>query len=293
MAVAVDLLHGGHRVSVDMEDWFSEDLLPEAKTQRPVRLIRSLEKELLSQSVYSSCPSVAMSDALAQKYECHAPAVIYNAFPWTERQSIDGAFKDRALSCLPTIHWFSQTIGEGRGLEDLFAALAYLKTNVEIHLRGAPAAGFDHWLSRHAPGSWRTRIHIHDQVPNDELLSRIAEHDIGFAGEMKFCRSRDLTITNKILQYLLAGLAVVASDTAGQREVAEKAPGAVLLYKSGDPSALAASIDTLLASAEVLRRAKAAALKAAERVFCWERQEKALTASIVGSLNSPSRRESK
>jgi len=54
-------------------------------------------------------------------------------------------------------------------------------------------------------------------VDGDDLLSRIAEHDIGFAGEMPHCRSRDLTVTNKILQYLLAGLAVVASGTAGQR----------------------------------------------------------------------------
>jgi len=46
------------------------------------------------------------------------------------------------------------------------------------------------------------------------LLSRIAEHDIGFAGEMKHCRSRDLTVTNKILQYLLAGIAVVAGNMA-------------------------------------------------------------------------------
>ena len=42
---------------------------------------------------------------------------------------------------------------------------------------------------------------VHPVVHNDELLSRIAEHDIGFAGEMKYCQSRDLTVTNKIFTF--------------------------------------------------------------------------------------------
>ncbi len=273
MAVAVDLLRAGRRVSVDMEDWFSEDLLPEARKRRPVRLIRSMEAKLLLGGAYSSCPSRAMSDALAQEYGCPAPAVIYNSFSWAERKSIDGAQKDRVATRLPSIHWFSQTIGEGRGLEDLFRALAYLKSDVEIHLRGVPAAGFERWLSSLVPERWRKCIFVHDQVPNDELLSRIAEHDIGFAGEMKFCRSRDLTITNKILQYLLGGLAVIASDTAGQREVARLAPGAVSMYPSSDPHDLAKQIDGLIGSPDALTAAKRAALESAKELFSWESQQ--------------------
>jgi glycosyltransferase involved in cell wall biosynthesis len=274
-------------VAVDMEDWFSEDLLPEARKHRPIRLIRSLERELLSYGTYSSCPSRAMSDAIARGYGCRAPAVVYNAFPWAERCFIDKSHEDRINLGLPSIHWFSQTLGEGRGLEDLFGALGYLRGEVEIHLRGAPTAGFEYMLSSRVPEAWRRRIFIHPQVPNDKLLSRIAEHDIGFAGETPLIRSRDLTVTNKILYYLLAGLAVVASDTAGQREVAAQASGGVSLYPSGDPAALAACLDRLLCSADALRRAKAAALDAAERTFCWERQEKALLDSIARVLRSP------
>jgi glycosyltransferase involved in cell wall biosynthesis len=120
------------------------------------------------------------------------------------------------------------------------------------------------------------------------LLSRIAEHDIGFAGDLPTIRSRDLTVTNKILQYLLGGLAVVASDTAGQREVAEKAPGAVLLYPSGDSVALAAQLNALLNSPQRLQGAKAAALQAAQTVFCWERQEQVLVDLVERALDAAS-----
>ncbi len=77
---------------------------------------------------------------------------------------------------------------------------------------------------------------------------------------MKYSRSRDLTVTNKILHYLLAGLAVVASDTAGQSEISEQATGAVAIYPAGDSKALANHLNALLASPERLRAAKLAAL---------------------------------
>jgi glycosyltransferase involved in cell wall biosynthesis len=137
------------------------------------------------------------------------------------------------------------------------------------------------------PEVWRGRIKVHGLVSNAELLSRIAEHDIGFAGETPHIRNKDLTISNKILYYLLAGLAVLASETAGQREVATHATGGVFLYPSGDASALAARLDELLESADALRQAKAAALGAAERTFCWERQEQALLESIKRALGPP------
>jgi len=284
MAVAEDRLDHGCLVGIDLEDWFSEDLPTDARKHRPVRLLRNLERKLLTSGGYSACPSRAMSEALAREFGCPQPTIIYNAFPWSDRESMDGLFKDRQDRRLPSIHWFSQTLGLGRGLEDLIAALPLLKYEAEVHLRGMPVSGFENWLAERLPEIWRGRIVIHGLVSNAELLSRIAEHDIGFAGETTSIRSRDLTITNKILYYLLAGLAVVASDTAGQREVAEQAPGGVLLYPSGDASALAARLDEMLGSAEALKQVKSAALASAERTFCWERQEGTLLDSVGRAL---------
>jgi glycosyltransferase involved in cell wall biosynthesis len=285
MAVAVDLLRFGERVAVDMEDWYSEDLLPEARWKRPIDLLRSLEGELLTRGAYASCPSHVMSEALVRQFGCPPPVAIYNAFPWFERRSLDGKLKDRRDREVPSIHWFSQTLGPGRGLEDLVSALPLISYPVNIHFRGIATPSFETWLGNCLPEFWRSRIFIHGLVPNDELLSRIAEHDIGFAGEMKYCRSRDLTVTNKILQYLLAGLAVVASDTLGQREIAEQAPDAVLLYPAGNAAALAARINTLLSRPEMMQCAKSNALRAAETLFCWELEQNVLMARIRSVLH--------
>jgi hypothetical protein len=278
--VGVQLRREGFSVGIDMEDWYSEDLPIEARKSRPVKLLRDLERELLAKGAHATCPSHAMSEALAKEFGCAQPTVIYNAFPWSDRESIDGLVKDRRDRRRPSIHWFSQTLGLGRGLEDLIAALPLLKHEAEIHLRGKPAAGFENWLAQNVPEAWRGRIMVHGLVSNAELLSRIAEHDIGFAGEIPIIRSRDLTVTNKILYYLLAGIAVVASETAGQREVAAQSLGSVFLYTSGDASNLATRLNVLLGSADELKHAKSSALEAAQRTFCWERQEKALLDSV-------------
>ena len=104
MAVAADLLRHGYRVGVDMEDWFSEDLLPEARRQRPVSLLRGLERRLLVNGSYASCPSIAMSGALADEYGCRRPEVIYNSWDRTGRSDFD-AVKDRQNTGRPSIHW--------------------------------------------------------------------------------------------------------------------------------------------------------------------------------------------
>jgi glycosyltransferase involved in cell wall biosynthesis len=274
------------QVGLDMEDWFSEDLLPEARKERPIRLLKSLEQRALSGASHRTCTSRAMSATLAKEYGCPPPTVIYNSFQWADRQTLDGQFKDRCDRTVPSLHWYSQTLGAGRGLEELFAALPFVKFPLEIHLRGGFNAGTEAWLWPLVPESWRKRVFLHPLVGNAELLSRIAEHDIGFAGEQKYCPSRDLTVTNKILHYLLGGLTVVASDTTGQREVAAQADDAVQIYPAGDAAALAQRLNFWLENPERLTAAKAAALRTAEKTFCWERSAPVLVQSVNAALSN-------
>lgn len=250
----------------------------------PSALVARCEAELLRGGTHATCTSLAMSRALADEYKVAAPKVVYNAFSWASRERLDGLTKDRSGGRRYSVHWYSQTMGEGRGLGDLLAALPHVAHDVEVHLRGALGREGRAWLDGRIPPQWRDRVHLHGLVSNAELPSRIAEHDIGFAGEMKTPPSRDVTVTNKILQYLLAGLAVVASDTRGQCEVAEGAPGAVFLYRSGEPLSLAAQLNRLLGSPDLLKTAKQAALTAARERFCWERIAPLLVESVAAAV---------
>jgi glycosyltransferase involved in cell wall biosynthesis len=115
----------------------------------------------------------------------------------------------------------------------------------------------------------------------------IARYDIGLALEHSEPASRDLTITNKILQYLNAGLAVIATPTAGQREVFAHSPAIGLLLDLTAPvAATAARLDALIRDPELPAR-RAAARQLAETRYCWEREAPRLLALVAGALERP------
>jgi len=268
--VGSQLLDHGFKIGVDFEDWFSEDLLPDARITRPIKQLKKLENRLINECTYSITTSQALANAMAEAYDAPRPAVIYNSFPWAERAQIDHDKRDRQNLNLPSLHWFSQTIGSGRGLETLFQSLHHFNIPLEIHLRGNCSKNIRQWLESQIPNLWRDRVFIHPTVPNQELLSRISEHDIGLALEYSNIINRNLTITNKLFQYLQAGLAVIATDTAGQQEVLSQNPEVGRLIPSNHPLALAQAIKDLLQTPDNLKTAKLSSLQAAKEVFCWE-----------------------
>ncbi|MCG9893291.1 MAG: glycosyltransferase [Thermosynechococcaceae cyanobacterium MS004] len=283
----VELLKRGLRVGVDFEDWFSEDLLPSAQKTRPIAQLRQLEQTLAQRCTYALTTSETMAAAMAEAYHAPPPTVVYNAFPRAEGV----APLSHAPRCNPpSLHWFSHTIGPGRGLETLFAALPLVQSPVEIHLRGHYPDSSSSWMEPLIPEDWRSRLTLHPLVSNAELPLRIADHDIGLALETPFCRSRQHTITNKLFQYLQGGLAVIATDTEGQREALGQAPGAGTLIAPDDPAALAAAIDAYVGHPETLVIAQQAAYRAAQEHLCWEAQTgrliETLEQAIAPSLHS-------
>lgn len=267
---------------MDIEDWYSEDGLANDRAARPQRLIRKAEHRLLHGAVHTTATSDAMADALVEAYGCPRPAVVHNSFATTFRDAPDGRMLDRKRDDIPSITWFSQTIGPGRGLEALLLAYAGLDRPMELHLRGTARPGYIQTLLAPLKPAQRARVHIHGQVRQDELLSRLMEHDIGYCGELSDCRSRDVTITNKAFEYMRAGLSIVASDTTGQSELAAKAPQALNLFKQGDPASLAAVLNPLIQNRATLELAGKAASNALVEHFSWDRSKRVIQEQVAG-----------
>lgn len=277
------LLNDGRRVGVDFEDWFSEDLMESARRGRPIAELKRLEALLGKHCLYSLCTSEAMADAMAAEYGIPKPAVVYNVFP---EEDTPAAGTDREKGETVSLHWFSQTIGEGRGLETLFAALPNVKAPLEIHLRGNLSPARKQWLDELIPEGFRSRVFTHATVPNQELAARIAQHDIGLAVETDAIRNRDVTITNKIFQYMQAGLAVIATDTRGQHEVWDRAGEIGRLIPCDNAAALARAIDELAQNRSLLEDCRRRAREACLTTFSWKRQEETILARVQEALSS-------
>jgi glycosyltransferase involved in cell wall biosynthesis len=263
------LLRDGFKVAADFEDWYSEDCLAADRRLRPENLLKRCEAILLRDCACTTTTSNALAEALANEYGCEKPALVYNSFPDDHPDSPVKSPMDRENTAIPSITWFSQTIGPGRGLEELTQALATIEAPFELHIRGTPRPGFCEHLKKNLAESQRPNLFFHGQVPQHELPSRLAEHDIGFCGELSEPASRDLTITNKVLECMRAGLAIVASDTRGQLEVASMAPAAVRTYRQNDRTSLTRLLRELLTDRSALNEAKRASREGFIKHFDW------------------------
>ena len=71
----------------------------------------------------------------------------------------------------------------------------------------------------------------------------------------------------------MGGIAVVASDTSGQKEVAKEAPDSVFLFENDNEIEFSNALNSLIDDKDKLQKAKDEALKIATSKFCWEKQE--------------------
>ncbi len=279
--IGCNLLRRGRKVAADFEDWHSEDLLPANRRGRPLASLRQLERHLLLNAAYTSTTSAALSAALADRHGATPPHVLTNSFP-LQRDPRSGP-----PGTPPAFFWFSQTLGPGRGLEGFCDAWVRTKQPSRLVLLGQPGAGFDSQLLARLPGAFAARVTLRPLVPPSALPALIAQHDVGLALEQSWIVNRDLTITNKILQYLNAGLAVAATPTAGQREVLARAPDAGRLIDLDSPALAAAGLDELIGDRERLVAAQRSARTAAENTYCWEHEAPRLVAIVAAALARP------
>jgi glycosyltransferase involved in cell wall biosynthesis len=195
---------------------------------------------------------------------------LYNVFPLELAEGML-APGERRVAAVLRLHWFGQTIGPGRGLEDAVAALAHLPGEVELHLRGNLSAGYRERLEGLAGGE-RQRLFFLPPLEHDEVIRAMEPFDAGLALERPDNGNYSRTVTNKLFSYLLGGLAVAATDTPGQREVMSQIPAAGFLYPAGDARALASGLLKWVCDRQSRRAAQQASWNAARGRFCWDRE---------------------
>lgn len=278
--VGTRLLTAGARVGVDIEDWHSEnDAGAGWDTRRERACLARLERTVLRGAAHATTTSDALAAALAAAYGVPPPLTLYNSCP---TRPLVPAHPAKALRFV----WFSQTLGPGRGIEHLCAALPQVAGDWEVELRARASDQARRWLHGLLPAALRTRVRVEPLVPPDQLPTVVGGHDVGLALESRDWKSRDLTVTNKICEYLQCGLRVVASDTAGQREILARVPAGGDVYTAGDVSELAAVLSGVVARRDAIRADRARLHGVANQVLAYEHQAQRLVASVHAAIRS-------
>lgn len=239
-----------------------------------------LQARLLGGCSHLTAAAPMISEQYVQVYRVH-PRTVLNVFPLAQAPEypVDpGPISDGRPA---RIYWFSQTIGPGRGLEAVVAALGLMRTPVELHLRGFPAPGYVSRLQELAAraGLARPVRCLQPGVPHE--MARLASGaDLGLSTEERLPPNRNLCLTNKIFIYLLAGIPQLLSDTAAQRALAPELGEAALLADLSEPGAVAARLDEFLSSPGRVAAARRKARELAAQRFCWDVEKSIFLESI-------------
>ncbi|HEY1793407.1 MAG TPA: hypothetical protein VGG34_10855 [Opitutaceae bacterium] len=251
----------------DFHDTENDAVLSDAAERGSVAAIQS---GFLRGCVHLTASSPMISRAYAERYGV-SPLTILNVFPRALAPAALAAGAPVSESRPAVAYWFSQTIGPGRGLEESVAALARMRTPVELHLRGFPAAGYAGRLQQLASGLGLKRpvVFLPPAAP-DEMARLASAADIGLSTEGRHPPNRNLCLTNKVFTYLLAGIPQLMSDTDAQRALSADFGEAALLASLSDPAGTASALDRLMSDPAALAAARRRALSLAFNRYCWE-----------------------
>ena len=220
------------RLGFDAED-FHRGEFPDGEDSLARQLTMRIEERYIPACDYVTAASDGIAEAYARDLRIARPTTILNVFPLAEREVALSA-EERAREKpdgLVSLYWFSQTIGPGRGLEDVVRALPHLPSSVVLSLRGKWTPGYEDKLMDLARAiGVASRIRALPVSPPREMIGRANCHDIGLALEQGETENRRICVTNKLFTYTLAGIPAIATDTPGQRAIAARLGGMVKLY---------------------------------------------------------------
>lgn len=252
--------------SVDFEDFHCGEHDESAEGRLTNRLADEIMRDVLNGARFVTGGSAAIAAACTERFGT-AVVPIHNVFPLPRVAPSPRRRRTGPLRC----YWFSQTIGEGRGLEDVVRALGRVSIPGELHLRGtadtAYVASLEALARECAPG---LMLHLHAPAEPGAMVDACREYDAGVSVDQGAVPNRTLNLGNKALTYPLAGVPVILTRTPGQRQFADDLGEGALTYAPGQIEALADGLRTWAVDDRAWARACEASWEAARRRWHWE-----------------------
>jgi glycosyltransferase involved in cell wall biosynthesis len=228
------------RLVYDAHELYSEFEAPTPRLAR--RLTLALEGVLARRADAVVTVSDGIADELVSRLALSPrPSVVVNAPPRLEGDlhRFDGG---------PLRAIYQGRLGPGRPLEDLLAAAR--AHDVEVSLR-IPLVDPDALRDTVAARGLDGRVKVLEPVPPERVLEALSAFEVGLLFDRPQSRNSELSFPNKLFEYLMAGLAVVAPRLESLGPLLER-ERVGLTYEPGRPDELAAVLERLAADRALL-----------------------------------------
>ncbi|MFK7958693.1 MAG: glycosyltransferase [Lysobacterales bacterium] len=154
----------------------------------------------------------------------------YDTGPEVEIQEHDGPLR---------LVWHGMVVApKGRGVDVMIRGVARSKVPCVLTLQGRLSAEHQQAIRELAASEGFDGLEFAGAAAPDQIIQSLIGADIGLLGEQGLDRNNRLSSSNKLFDYIHAGLAVLASDTPGIMETLETYPIG-LSYAMNEPDDLA------------------------------------------------------
>ncbi len=183
------------------------------------------------------------------------------------------------------LFWFSQFLGTDRGLQDVISAMNLIDDfSVQLTLMGNSSESLKTELLSILTNN-KHSIVFKNARPEKELITESANHHIGLALENGANLNRDLCLTNKLFTYLLAGNAIVASDTNAQKLFMDENPQVGDMYNAGDSDMLAGVLKGLYNNEALLAKRKVSYQLAKDK-YNWGKEKQTFLQLVKETIDT-------
>lgn len=251
--------------------------LPVSELKASRRWLHALLAPLLAAMVPRCAAVIAVSPPIIQelrkRYHCPEVLLIRNVPTYRAVSKSDRLRQQLGLGPQVRIALYQGGLQTNRGLDRLVRAAAFLERDIVIVMMGKAMHTVQAQLEALiASEGVADRVKFLPQVPYAELLDWTASADIGLiVYTPDYSPNVQMMLPNKLFEYLMAGLPVLASQLEAVSDVI-RTYGAGQIVSSLAPADVGAAINRMLADQAALDLMRRNALDAAQHVFCWEKE---------------------
>ena len=186
------------------------------------------------------------------------------------------------------LFWFSQFIGKKRGLETVLLAMSnFPKGSISLTLLGSLSKEnkiyFENLLTNLGLDS--NQLIFVDSLKESEITELASLHHIGLCSEYAHIQNRDLCLTNKLFIYLLAGNAILMTDTKAQQAFYVENPNVGILYKQEKAESLVAALKFYFDNPRILNLHRKNSLQLARVKYNWDIEQQVFLSNVKKVLN--------
>ncbi len=159
-----------------------------------------------------------------------------------------------------------------RGVHIILQAISICTTNVHLYLQGNISLKNQEILEQKLKQlNIISKVTVMPPANPDAIVESLVGYDIGIAGELAAEENQQLTSSNKLFEYIAAGMAVIMPNLPGLVETVQEYKNGIL-YQQGNTQDLANAIDQLNNNRNLLQQYQNASLKASHEELFWEHE---------------------